>query len=75
MSKNRDSKWDHDKYVASRFAPRYVYCPMHFILVSSLIYQLIDLFNSPERVIPKDYRPPSPQWISRAGGVAIMKKR
>lgn len=25
--------------------------------------------------LPKDYRPPSPTWISRAGGVAIMKKK
>ena len=31
--------------------------------------------SSPERQIPADYRPPSPEWISRAGGVAIMKKR
>jgi hypothetical protein len=26
-------------------------------------------------LLPKDYRPPSPTWISRAGGVAIMKKK
>jgi len=25
--------------------------------------------------LPKDYRPPSPTWVSRAGGVAIMKKK
>jgi hypothetical protein len=24
---------------------------------------------------PKDYRPPSPEWKSRAGGVAIMKRK
>jgi hypothetical protein len=27
------------------------------------------------RELPKDYRPPSPEWVSRAGGVAIMKKK
>lgn len=31
--------------------------------------------SSPERNVPKNYRPPSPEWISRAGGVAIMKKK
>jgi hypothetical protein len=25
--------------------------------------------------LPPDYRPPSPEWISKAGGVAIMKKK
>lgn len=30
---------------------------------------------SPVRVVPTDYRPPSPEWVSRAGGVAIMRKR
>ena len=30
---------------------------------------------SPIREAPKDYRPPSPDWVSRAGGVAIMKKK
>lgn len=30
---------------------------------------------SPERRVPTGYRPPSPEWVSRAGGVAIMKKR
>lgn len=27
------------------------------------------------RRVPNDYRPPSPTWISKAGGVAIMKKK
>lgn len=30
---------------------------------------------SPVRIVPSDYRPPSPEWVSRAGGVAIMRKR
>jgi hypothetical protein len=25
--------------------------------------------------LPLDYQPPSPKWISRAGGVAIMKNK
>ena len=29
---------------------------------------------SPKRDIPRDYRPPSPKWVSRAGGVAIMRR-
>jgi len=35
------------------------------------------LVTSPERsaAVDRDYRPPSPTWISKAGGVAIMKKR
>eukprot|EP01040_Poterioochromonas_malhamensis_P007405 gene7405-7988_t len=28
-----------------------------------------------KRSLPSDYRPPSPEWISRAGGVAIMRKK
>jgi hypothetical protein len=35
---------------------------------------LCDNSPSPPRV-PNDYRPPSPTWVSRAGGVAIMKKK
>lgn len=32
--------------------------------------------SSPVRkIVPDDYRPPSPEWVSRAGGVAIMKKK
>ena len=36
--------------------------------------------NSPDRKIGQrggdsDYRPPSPTWVSRAGGVAIMRKK
>lgn len=43
-----------------------------------------DLYHDLERASPdrdgvrrpdENYRPPSPTWISRAGGVAIMKKR
>lgn len=31
--------------------------------------------KSPPSRIPSDYRPPSPTWVSRAGGVAIMRKK
>lgn len=27
------------------------------------------------RQLPDDYKPPSPEWVSRAGGVAIMRKK
>ena len=29
----------------------------------------------PRRAVPSDYRPPSPTWVSRAGGVANMKRK
>ena len=40
-----------------------------------------DKYNSDEesidrkKLIPDGYKPPSPEWISKAGGVAIMQKR
>ena len=54
-----DGSWVHDKY-EFRFSSE----------------------ASPERTVTgsdnrrnSDYRPPSPRWVSRAGGVAIMKGR
>ena len=42
---------------------------------SNMISFLPCFLNSPERIVPKGYRPPSPKWVSRAGGVAIMRTK
>ena len=58
-SRSRSRSRDKEKYVASWSHDKFSHTSDH----------------SPVRSLPKDYRPPSPTWVSRAGGVAIMKKR
>ena len=73
----RDVKWMHDRH-ASVDEPRYVLPLLVFNIYSSLSYLILFVSSlSLYSLIqpPSSYRPPSPTWVSRAGGVAIMKKR